>query len=77
MNILILENEIQDLTSPNCRQFQLYFYKSLLDPDKKSKIASHKTLSKGTLQTIMNEIFSTDVKENEYIVKSFKEEFSL
>ena len=75
MNILILENQIQDLSSPNCRQFQLYFYKNLFNPDEKSKIVSHKTLNKGTLQTIMNEIFPTYVKENKYIVKSFKEEF--
>ena len=77
MNILKLENQIQDLTSPNCGQFQLYFYKNLFDPYEKSKIISHKTLNKGTLQTIMNEICSTDVKENEYIVKSFKEEYHL
>ena len=78
MNILILlENQIQDLSSSNCGQFQLYFYKNLFNPDEKSKIVSYKTLNKGTLQTIMNEIFSTDVKENEYIVKSFKEEFNL
>ena len=77
MNILKLENQIQDLTSPNCGQFQLYFYKNLFDPDEKSKIISHETLNKGTLQTIMNEIISTDVKENEYIVKSFKEEYHL
>ena len=77
MNILKLENQVQDLTNPNCGQFQLYFYKNLFDPDEKSKIVSHKTLNKGTLQTIMNEIFSTDVKENEYIVKSFKEEYHL
>ena len=36
MNVLILENDIQDLISPNCREFQLYFYKNLFDPDKKS-----------------------------------------
>ena len=72
MNILILENQIQDLTCPNCGQFQLYFYKNLFDSDEKSKILSHKTLNKGTLQTTMNEFFSTDVKENEYIVKSLK-----
>ena len=30
MNILILENQIQDLTSPNCGRFQLYFYKKLV-----------------------------------------------
>ena len=74
---LILENQIQDLTSPNCGQFQLYFYKNLFDPDEKSKIVSHKTLNKSTLQTIMNEILSTNIKENEYIAKSFKEEYNL
>ena len=37
MNILILKNQIQDLVSPNCGQFQLYFYKNLFDPDEKRK----------------------------------------
>ena len=77
MNILILENQVQELTSSTCGHFQLYFYKNLLDPDKKSKIVSHRTLNKSTLQTIMNEVFSTDIKENVYIVKNFKEEYNL
>ena len=45
MNILILKNQIQDLVSPNCGQFQLYFSKNLFDPDKKSKIVSHGNLN--------------------------------
>ena len=65
-NILILENQIQDLISTNCGQFQLYFYKNLFDPDEKSKILSHGTLNKSTLETIINEIFSTDIDEEEY-----------
>ena len=73
MNILILKNQIQDLTSPNCGQFQLYFYKNVFDPDEKSKIISHRTLNKSTLETIINEIFSSHIKANEYIVKNFKE----
>ena len=63
MNILILENQIQDLISPNCGQFQLYFYKNLFDTAEKSKILSHETLNKSTLETIINEIFSTDIDE--------------
>ena len=35
------KNQIQDLISPNCRQFQLYFYKNLFDLVEKSKIFSH------------------------------------
>ena len=38
MNVLILENPIQDLISPNCGDFQLYFYENLFDPDERSKI---------------------------------------
>ena len=77
MNILILESKIQDLVSPNCGQFQLYFYKNLFAPDEKSKILSHGTLNKSTLETIINEIFSTDINENEHIIKNFKEEYGL
>ena len=75
MNILILENQIQDLIRPNCGQFQLYFYKTLFDPDEKSKILSHGILNKSTLETIINEIFSTDIDENELIAKNFKQKY--
>ena len=53
------------------------FYKNLFDSDEKSKILSHQTLNKSTLETIINEIFSTDVDENEHIIKNFKEEYEL
>ena len=65
MNILILENTVKSLTSRNCGSFQLYFY----------KILNHKTLNRSTLQTIINELFSTEVEENEYLIKNFNEEF--
>ena len=77
MNLLILEIDIQDLISPNCGEFQLYFYKNLFDPDEQSKIQSHQTLNKSTLETIISEIFSTDVDENEHLIKNFKEEYEL
>ena len=77
MNILILENQNQDLVSPNCGESQLYFYKNLFDPDEKSKMLSHGTLNKSTLETIINEIVSTDINGNEHIIKNFKEEYEL
>ena len=77
INVLILENSIQDLISRNCGEFQLCFYKNLFDPDEKSKILNHQTLNKSTLETIINETFSTDVAENEHIVNTFKEEYEL
>ena len=77
MNLLILENTIQVLTTVTCGQFQLYFYKNLFDPDDQSKILNHQKLTKNTLETRINEIFSTDINENEYRIKIFKEEFNL
>ena len=77
INILISENNVQNLTSSKCHDFQLYFYKNLFDPDEKSKIISHDNLNKKTLEIIINEIFSTDVHENEHTIKNFKEEYDL
>ena len=77
MNILILENTIQNLLALNYGLFQLYFYKNLFDPDEKSKISNHQALNKNTLETIINEIFSTYINENEYLVTDCKEEYEL
>ena len=68
---------MQSLASPNCGSFQLYFHKNLFDPNERSKIFNHKTLNKSTLQTIINEFFSAEVEENEYLIKTFNEEFDL
>ena len=77
MNIIILENNLQDLLKPDCGPFQLYFYKNLFDPDESSKILEHQKLTKSTLETVINEIFSTDVSENQYLIKKFEEEHDL
>ena len=77
MNLLILENTIQSLTTSTCGLFQLYFYKNLFAPEEQNKILNHQTLTKNTLQTRINEIFSTNIGENEYLIKNFKEEYDL
>ena len=77
MNILILEQPVQDLTSSNCGIFQLYFYKNLFDPNVKSKIINHENLNKWTIEVIFNEIFPTDVNENEYVIQKYKDEHNL
>ena len=77
MNILIVEHVVQELTSSTCGLFQLYFYKSIFDPEEKSKIKNHETLNKNTIETILNEIFTTDVDENEQVIEKFKKEYDL
>ena len=77
MNLLILKNAIQEITTDACGKFQLYFYKNLFHPDHQSKILNHQKLSKNTLEMRINKFFSTDAGENEYRIKKFKEEFNL
>ena len=77
MNILILQNAVQNLKTAICGSFQLYFCKNLFDPDEKSKIINHKMLNKSTLQTSINEIFSTEIEGNDYLIKKFNEEDNL
>ena len=55
--------------------FHYSFTKTYLIQMKKTKILSHGTLNKSTLETIINDIFSTDIDENEHIVKNFKEQY--
>ena len=68
---------IQDLLKSDCGPFQLYFYKDLFDPDERSKTLDHQNLTKNTLETVTNEIFSTDVDENQYLIKNFEDEYNL
>ena len=77
MNFIILENNIQDLLTTDCGPFQLYFYKNLFDRDESSKILEDHKLTKNTLETVINEIFSTDVSKNQYLIKKFEEEHDL
>ena len=53
-----LQNEITD----TCGIFQLYFYKKLFDPLKKSRIINNNKLTKNTILTLLNKIFSTSGK---------------
>ena len=75
MKIVILENNLQELTSSTCGIFQLYFYKNLFDPSVKSSILEQKTLNTSTVQILVNEIFTSETQENERRIKLFKQEF--
>ena len=44
--IILLDDQLQELTTGTCGIFQLYIYKSLLDPVKDSKIIDDEFLTK-------------------------------
>ena len=71
MNIILMDDQLHDLTTDTCGIYQLHFYKNLVDPVSDSKILDDKFLTKKTVTTLLNEIFSTNKESNEEEVKSF------
>ena len=70
----MVDNELQKINTSTCGNFQLYFYKNLFDPEKNSKIQHHEKLTKKTIETLLNEIFTLDQDENECRVCEFSKE---
>ena len=65
VNIWMVEDRLQDLDSATCGIFQIYFYQNLFNPEENSKIQGNAKLNKKTVETLLNEVFSLDDKENE------------
>ena len=77
VNIWVVEDRIQDLDSATCGIFQLYFYENLFNPDKNSKIQNESKLKKATVETLLNELFSLDDRENEIKMEEYADELGV
>ena len=73
MTVVFVDNKIQEIYSDTCGLFQLYFYKNLFDPDENSKILNDEQITQKTVETLLNEIFSTNKNENERKLAEFTE----
>ena len=75
--VVLVDDKIQEIYSDTCGLFQLYFYKNLFDPNENSKILNDEQITKKTVETLLNEIFSTNKNENERKVAEFAEEYNI
>ena len=73
----MVEDRIQDLDSATCGIFQLYFYETLFNPDKNSKIQNESKLKKTTAETLLNELFSLDCRKNEIKIEEYAGELGV
>ena len=64
VNIWMVEDRIQDLDSSTCGIFQFYFCDNLFNPNENSKIQEDTKLTKRTIETLLNELFSLDDPNN-------------
>ena len=72
-----VDDQLQNLTSGTCGIFQLYFYKNLFDPLKKSKIINDEKLTKNTILKLLNELFSVSDKQNEKVEEQFAQDYDI
>ena len=72
VNIWMVEDRLQDLDSATCGIFQIYLYQNLFNPEENSKIQGNNAkLNKKTVETLLNEVFSLDDKENEIKMEEY------
>ena len=77
VNIYMVDDCLQHLETDTCGIFQLYFYTNLFLPNIKTKIINNKKLTMKTITTLLNELFTLDVSENERRVENFAEQLNI
>ena len=77
VNVYMVDDSLQHLETGTCGIFQLYFYTNLFLPNVKSKILNNKKLTMKTITTLLNELFTLDVSENERRVENFAEQLDI
>ena len=77
VNIWMVEDRLQDLDSAICGIFQIYFYQNLFNPEENSKIRGNAKLNKKTIETLLNELFSLDDKENEIQMEEYADKLKI
>ena len=73
----MVDDSLQHWETDTCGIFQLYFYTNLFLPNVKSKILNSKKLSMKTITTLLNELFTLDVSENERRMENFTEQLDI
>ena len=77
LKFVCVDDQLQKSDSSTYGNFQIQFYKHLFDPPLQSKIINDTRLTTKTIETLLNEIFTLDQKENEERVGDFSEMFDL
>ena len=77
VNIWMVEDRLQELDSATCGIFQIYFYQNLFNPEENSKIQRNGKLNKKKVETLLNELFSLDDKENEIRMGEFANKLNI
>ena len=73
----MLEDPIQKLETSKCGPFQLYFFDNVFNPGENSHIQKHNKLTKKTIETLVNEIFTLDQEQNKKQIQQYIEQINI
>ena len=73
----MVEDRMQDMESSTFGIFQLYFYENLFNPDENSKNQNETKFKKTTVETLLNELFFLDDKENEIKMNEYADKLGI
>ena len=74
----MVEDRIQDLDSATYGIFQIHFYENLFNPNEKRKIQDQAKLTKKSVETLLNELFSLDDQvANETKMEAYADEIGV
>ena len=77
VDVFMVDDQLQNLETDTCGIFQLYFYTNLFLPKEGSKIVNNSKLTMKTISTLLNEIFTLDINENERLVETFAKKLNI
>ena len=77
LNIWMVEDRLQDLDSSTYGIFQIFFYENLFNPLETSKLHGETMLNKKTVETLLNEIFTMDDRENEIKMEEYASDLGI
>ena len=77
LNTWMVEDRLQDLDSSTCGIFQIFFYENLFNPLETSKLHGETKLNKKTVETLLNEIFTMDDRENEIKMEEYASDLGI
>ena len=77
VNIWMVEDRLQYLKTSTCGIFQIYFYKNLFDPEEETKINRETRLTKKTVETLLNGIFTLDDVQNELKMNDLADDLNI
>ena len=74
ITVFCVDDQLQRIDTDTCGIFQIYFYYNLFNPLSESQVIKHKLLTKQTIESLLNEVFTLNQQQNERVIQQFAQQ---